>query len=579
LAHVAAVRFDDFSIPHRTQELPLTDPHAEADQGTTGLQTAAGNALERNSAHGSIDERYRFLAESMPHKVFTAASDGAVNYVNPQWIVFTGLSFEEIGGWGWTQCVHPQDLDETVRRWRSSIDTGRPFAFEHRLRRSDGVYRWHLTCVRAVSDINGEARMWVGSGTDIDDHKRAERDQRLLAELSERLIASPTWGDMFHCLARCLVPTVADACVIDDVEADGSVRRCEVVFADPDQQRELGEAARRFAPQPGWHTPQDNVLATGKAVLLANIPEREIGRVAHDEDHARFIRAVGPRSMMVFPLSARGKVLGILTFAMAESNRQYRLSDFRLGRQVAHVAALAVDSARLYDDARRTNRARQDALAIVSHDLKTPLSVILMSVLAMTQSGHDGRSRKQIESIQRAAELMNHLVGELLDSAAIDADKLVLRQRELSVVAFVCDAVETMQRMAANKGLLLVCELPPQVSTVFGDPDRLHRVFANVIGNAIKFTPEGGTIIVRAREDGRAVEFSVADTGVGIAAADLPHVFERFWQGCGTTRQGTGLGLAIAKGIVEAHGGQIWVQTHVGAGSTFFFTVPRTTTE
>jgi PAS domain S-box-containing protein len=560
--------------PHRTQELALSDPRAEAErglaeQGAAGLQTAAGTTLER----------YRFLAESMPHKVFTAASDGPIDYVNPQWTVFTGLSFEEIRGWGWTRCVHPQDVEETVRRWQSSIDTGRPFTFEHRLRRSDGVYRWHLTCVHAVRDIDGQARMWIGSGTDIDDHKRAERDQRLLAELSERLIESPTWSDMLHGVARCVVPTIADVCAIDDVEPDGSVRRREVVFADPDKQRELGEAARRFAPQLSWHTPQDHVLATGRAVLLATIPEHEVGSVAHDEDHARFIRDVGPRSMMVFPLSARGKVLGVLTLAMAESNRRYRLSDFRLGRQVAHVAALAVDSARLYDNARRANRARQDALAGISHDLKTPLSVILMSAMAMTPSGQDSGSRKQIESIQRAAELMNHVVGELLDNATIDADKLVLRRQRLSVVSLVCDAVEAMQQMAASKGLLIACELPPQISTIFGDSDRLHRVFANMIGNAIKFTPDGGAIIIRAREAGRVVEFSVADSGIGIETADLSHVFERFWQGRGTTRQGTGLGMAIAKGIVEAHGGQIWIQTNVGAGSTFFFTVPRTTTE
>jgi len=136
--------------------------------------------------------------------------------------------------------------------------------------------------------------MWIGSGTDIDDHKRAEHDQRLVAELSERLIASPTYRDMLHAVAEFLVPAIADLCVIDDVDPNGSVHRLEVVFADPGKQRELGEPARRFAPQPGWQTPQDKVLATGKAVLLANISERGVDSIAHDEDHARFIERSSP---------------------------------------------------------------------------------------------------------------------------------------------------------------------------------------------------------------------------------------------------------------------------------------------
>jgi signal transduction histidine kinase len=369
---------------------------------------------------------------------------------------------------------------------------------------------------------------------------------------------------------------IADVCVIDDVEPNGAARRLEVVFADPEKQQQLGEPARRFAPQPGWHTPQDNVLATGNAVLLAKVSELDPRRIAHDADHARFLRAVDLKSMMVLPLSARGKILGILTLAMAESNRHYRLSDFRLGHQIAHLMALAVDSARHYDEARRATRAGQDLLAIVSHDLKSPLSVILLnvSVLAARSIAGDNLSLKHIESIQRAARLMNHLTEDLLDSAIIDANKIALQRKQLAVKTFVRDIVESIQPMAVGAEQNLTWDLPVQIPAIFGDPERLHRVFANLIGNAIKFNAKGGVIVVRARETGAVIEFSVADTGAGIAAEDVPHVFERFWRGSGTGRHGTGLGLAIAKGIVDAHGGQIWVHSAVGAGSTFFFTVP-----
>jgi PAS domain S-box-containing protein len=565
----------------------LNEPKKQPDRGTaqraaTDPRTdVAGPPARADVAHDAVDDYSRFLAESMPDKVFIASSDGAFDYVNRQWSVFSGLPIERIMGTGWTRCVHPHDVEENVLCWRRSIETGTPFRFERRLRRSDGVYRWHLSCAHAVAGFAGQIKMWVGSDTDIDDHKRAEREQRLLADLGERLIASPTHRDLLRSAAGFLVPVIADVCVIDDVEPNGVARRVEVVFADPEKQQRLGEPARRFPPQPGWHTPQDKALATGNAVLLANVSELDTRRIAHDADYARFLRAVELKSMMVLPLSARGKVLGILTLAMAESNRHYRPSDFQLGHQVAHLMALAVESARHYDEAQRATRAGHDLLAIVSHDLKSPLSVILLnvSVLAARSILGDSLFRKHIESIQRATGLMNRLIEDLLDTASIDTNKIALQRRQLAVGEFVRDIVESIQPVAAGSGQHLTCELPAQTPVMFGDPERLNRVFANLIGNAIKFTSKGGAIVVRARETDGVIEFSVADTGVGIAAEDVPHVFERFWRGRGTGRHGTGLGLAIAKGIIDAHGGQIWVHSAVGAGSTFFFTVPLVTPE
>jgi PAS domain S-box-containing protein len=531
-------------------------------------------AFEHGSedAASAIDEHHRLMTESMPHKVFTAAADGAVDYINSQWITFTGLPFEEIRGWGWAQCVHPDDVQETVRRWQSSIATGEPFAFQHRLRRSDGVYRWHFTCAQPVTGIDGQTRMWVGSGTDIDDHKRIEHDQRILVELSELLVARSTYRDMLRCIAEFLVPEIADVCFIDDVMPGGSVRRLEAVFADPALSA-LVELAAQFVPRLGGCTAQDRALATGQVVWFANISDRELRDIAHEDHHVKFVKAFCPRSMIVFPLPAHGQMLGLLTLATAGSNRVYGPSDLQLGHQIAHLAALAVDSARLHEDTQRTTQASRDAIATVSHDLRTPLNVISMSLMAM-QGTDDHHSRRPIESIQRAAERMNQLVGELLDSASIDADRLVLDRRHVSVAPFVRDTVEILQPLCTTKHLLLTCELPPRLPTIFADLDRLQRVLSNVIDNAIKFTADGGAILIRAAPAGAFVEFSIADTGTGIAPEDLPHVFERFWQAGRAGRRGTGLGLAIAKGIVEAHGGRIWVHSHPGTGSTFHFTVP-----
>ena len=122
-----------------------------------------------------VGERCRFMAESMPQKIFTARPNGEVDYFNQQWTEFTGLSFKQIKDWGWTQFIHPNDVQENVRQWQHSIDTGEPFQFEHRFRRADGIYRWHLSRARAMRDAEGNALMWIGTNTDIDDQKRAEQ--------------------------------------------------------------------------------------------------------------------------------------------------------------------------------------------------------------------------------------------------------------------------------------------------------------------------------------------------------------------------------------------------------------------
>jgi len=169
---------------------------------------------------------------------------------------------------------------------------------------------------------------------------------------------------------------------------------------------------------------------------------------------------------------------------------------------------------------------------------------------------------------------MNRLIEDLLDTASIEAGKLSVDRRRLAVAPIALEILEAMQSLAASKSLELRSELPPDLPEVSADPSRLQQVFTNLLGNAIKFTPEGGTITVRAQQEGGDILCSVTDTGPGIPEDELPYLFDRFWQARRTARKGSGLGLSIVKGIVAAHGGRTWAESRVGAGSTFFFTLP-----
>jgi signal transduction histidine kinase len=222
--------------------------------------------------------------------------------------------------------------------------------------------------------------------------------------------------------------------------------------------------------------------------------------------------------------------------------------------------------------------ARDDVLGIVAHDLRNPLSAIMMEANAMKRRpGHepDRRNHEPPEAILRAARRMMQLINDLLDVALVEGGRLRVEFALLAAADLARDAVETQRLLAEASGVTISLEVAPDVRTVWGERRRLLQVFENLLGNATKFTPPGGRIAVRVEGNHEDVTFSVTDTGVGIAPEALPHVFDRFWQAATRARRlGAGLGLPITKGIVEAHGGRIGVDSDVGRGTTFFFTIP-----
>jgi PAS domain S-box-containing protein len=234
------------------------------------------------------------------------------------------------------------------------------------------------------------------------------------------------------------------------------------------------------------------------------------------------------------------------------------------------------------EGAEAASRLREDLVAIVSHDLRNPLSAITTSVsLLRSAAGLDetGRARKYVETIGRSAERMKRLISDLLDMASIDAGHMAIEPTPQSATALLQEAVEMLQPVASDKSLRLEAEdVEPQLAAQ-ADKERVLQVLSNLVGNAIKFTQEGGSVHVRAESADDMVRFSVIDTGQGVPEEQLPHLFDRYWQAKKSGRMGIGLGLSIAKGIVDAHGGQIWAESSPGKGTAFHFTLPTAATE
>jgi PAS domain S-box-containing protein len=413
--------------------------------------------------------------------------------------------------------------------------------------------------------------------TDISALKRSEEKLRLLARASAVLASSFDHAATLAEVVRLTVPLFADICFVDIVEESEQLRRVEVAFADAKKQK-VADAVRHLAPSPGGQSPQAQVLQSGEPILLAECTAARLRlAIADGLEHETLVQACGAGSLMFVPLMARGRTLGVATFVMAESDRRYSSADLDLALDLASRAAMAMDNAHLYQEAQKAIRAREDILSVVSHDLKNPLVAIMLGAAVLLRSPADmdaGMRQKSLEVINRSAEQMDRLIKDLLDMSSIEAGRLSIEPSEHDLDSLLDDAFGALQPLAMGKGLDLERAALAGPCRILCDRERVLQVFSNLVGNAIKFTPAGGSITIGAEIYEQNAMVYIRDTGPGIPEELWPSVFDRHWQAKETARKGLGLGLHIAKGIVQAHGGTIWVRSHPGAGTTFCFTLP-----
>ena len=261
---------------------------------------------------------------------------------------------------------------------------------------------------------------------------------------------------------------------------------------------------------------------------------------------------------------------------VADANRQMTSANSQLEEKADALQRTAASERSARAEAEAAVATRDELLAIVSHDLRNPLTVIVGGAAFVQRTCGDGlegeRIRKSAQAILRAADQMTRLIADLLDLAQIQEGKLAVEQKPYAAEAIVREGLEMLRPLAARKELQLDGVVSDGLH-VCCDRERLLQIFSNLVGNAIKFTPKGGSIFIDARSAGHEAQFFVRDTGQGIPEAELPRIFDRYWQAKNNNRGGIGLGLSIVKGLVEAHGGRLWVESKLGAGTTFFFTL------
>ena len=403
----------------------------------------------------------------------------------------------------------------------------------------------------------------------------AERRARFLAEATELLSSSLDVHRVLRDLARLIVPRIADICAVDLLGPGGLPQRVDIVHGFTSVPLPVDGAPRLV--DPAISSIAQRAITESAPQLRAHADDEALSDVARDPALLQQLQRTGPYSLLVVPLVARQRVLGFLQFLSADVARASAPEAVLLAEDLARRASLAVDNALLYGEAQRATRARDDVLAIVSHDLRNPLNTIQMSTSflldVLAEPGAVAPLIPQLQLIRRATERGNALIQDLLDVSRIESGTLAVDATLTSAAALLGDAVLELEPLVTSKGLRFEHEWIGGDAEVPADRGRIAQVFSNVVGNAVKFTSREGVVRVTGRRLDTMVEFVVADSGVGIAPDHVPHLFDRFWKATKASRSGAGLGLFIVKGIVEGHGGTVEVESTPGSGTSFRFTL------
>ncbi|HEX7240681.1 MAG TPA: PAS domain S-box protein, partial [Longimicrobiaceae bacterium] len=454
-----------------TRWAPLRDGAGEVAGGIAVVRDVAGRRRAQESMRLS-EARYRALVEASTRMVWTTDARGMVADM-PFWRALTGQSEEEVRGEGWQAAVHPADRERTAALWASACRAREPYVADYRLRLRDGSHRWFRARGVPVLGDDGAIREWVGTLHDVHDRREAEalREARteelslsrseaesLAAQLQEQVEASQRLAAELHVLAeagralassleyeatvatvaRLAVPALADWCFVEMREPEGSVRMVAAAHADPARVELAYEVSRLYPIDPEAPYGTGSVLRTGEPELVPEIPEEVWDAVARDEGHLRLLRAMRFRSSISVPITVRGRVEGVLSLVSSGSGRRYGEHDLRLAREIAQRAAVAIDNARLYEEARAANQAKASFLATMSHELRTPLNAMIgyvdLLLLGIPEPVPEG-DRRHVERIRLATRHLLSIIEEILTFSRIEAGRETVEREEVDLLA------------------------------------------------------------------------------------------------------------------------------------------------
>lgn len=512
--------------------------------GMLGVIQDITNRKQAEQALQLSENRYRTLANAVPQLMWTNASDGTVEFFNQRWLEYTGTPLDLILK-TWTQFIHPEDTPSILKLRARAIQAGEAYEMEVRLRRFDQSYRWHLARVVPLKDEYGRVLQWFGTATDIDDVKQTEE---ALRQSEER----------YRYLAESIPQLVWTA------DAEG-------VLIDANQRwSNFTGLTLAQAPSKGWKA----IIHPDDVATLSQNWARAQQDGTYYQAEGRMRRADGVYRWhlhQAVPLkNQQGQLIKWFgTATDIEDQKQLEQQRIQLLQQE--------QAAR--EQAEAANRIKDEFLAVLSHELRSPLNPILgWAKLLQTRQFDQVGTKRALETIERNAKLQTQLIDDLLDVSRILRGKIALNVCPINLVTVVDAALETVRLSAEVKGIEIQKVVANDIGLILGDSGRLQQIVWNLLSNAVKFTPNGGQIEIRLEQVGSDAQITVTDTGKGIAPEFLPYVFDYFRQEDSTTTRkfgGLGLGLAIVRYLTELHGGTVKAESPgEELGATFTVLLP-----
>jgi PAS domain S-box-containing protein len=600
---------------------------------------------EAEEALRASEARFRAIFEAAGIGIGIASMDGTILQSNPALRAMLGYSADELQRMVVPEFTHPDDAMSDWELYGELVAGLRDyFQIEKRFYRKNGELVWSRLTVSLVRDAEGRPQFSIGMFEDISARKRAEEtvrqlnadlerrvaerteqltsanreladeiarreraerervdllarertaraeaeaaEQRIafLAEAARVLVASLDYETTLQRLARLAVPKLADLCIVDVFDPDGSIRRLAVADGDPELESRAGELQGQFPATEAAPSGSAQIFRARLSELIAeNLDPLQALSVlvstSGEPRHLEIIREMGPTSYLIVPLMARARLVGTLCLVATHSARHYGATDQALADDLARRAAVAVENARLYREAQAALAAREEFLSVAAHELKTPVTVIMgYTQLALKQfrtSANPNRERLQavFSALDREVSRLSQLVTQLLDVSRVQAGQLALERAVTDIGRLVSDVVASAQ-VGTSKHVISV--RAPSDLLALVDPLRMEQVLVNLLSNAIKYSPAGGPIDVDVwTPDAQTFSMAVRDRGMGIPEEKRKRLFERFYRvHAGDFIAGMGLGLYICRQIVELHEGRIDVESPPDGGTCFVVTIP-----
>lgn len=522
--------------------------------GDVGGITVYCDDLSGRMAGSTTEPKFRSILEAAQDAIVVVGTDGKIESVNAQTQSWFGYSQGELIGQPIeilvpqpSRAKHIQQRDDYLRE-----PVKRPLGRAGMTlfgQRKDGS---HFPVDISLSPSPVESGTIITAVIrDISDQKKREDQLQYLAQSGRKLAETLDLDQTVLRAIETLVPTISDACVIRLLDK-GELKVVGCAHKNREQVESFRQMAVDAGNSPELSSKLYEVLSTLQPVIVAGVP-----------------------SMAIFPLHNHRRAFGVVGLVIEDSSRRFEGKDMPFLDTVTSRIALAIEKAKQFHELELAIKTREEVLAIVSHDLKSPLSVIDLAAQLLRQGESSETDRKYTDLIIGAAGQMQRQIHDLLDFAKIRSGTFSLVKTEASAEEFIAPIVNGLKLQAEMKGLRLEFSGLGKLPAFSCDVSRISQVISNLLGNALKFTPRGGLIRFSASQTADFVTFAVQDSGLGISPVHLPHVFERFWQSETEMKsKGSGLGLSIAKGIVETHGGRIWVESQLGQGTQFYFTLP-----